>query len=1030
MSYGFNKQDPILYPRVQGSDWNALVDYVTGSLSGSGGGSGNLSSTGSYVVANLTGSNAISGSVVRASTIITPVATIGDLTFTNITGSNIYGAGASIITINSTDITATGTLSGSNLQVSDIVSPYITGSVQVSTPLVLASNITGSGTISGSSIKGSTIVAPYISGSEITGSNVYGVSITSPSFTGSRAGITNIQATNITGSNVVSGSNLYGALALITTINSTTENTTNINASNITGSGNISGSSIRGTNIIAAVSFSSPSFTGSSFTGSSVYVSGQITAGNVQINGGINATGSISGSSVIGNSITGGSLSVTGSVLGDIISGSTYQNLPTSTSGGSGSFSSITVTGSESVTGDLSVGGNLTSQTLTYTNLITTNIVAVNVTGSSQVSGSTIYGQNAKIQAIYGQNVSGSILSGSTSVSSPIVNGASINAGTITATGTISGSTIQGAFSPASIVATTVTGSNIVSGSNVYGATAKITNINATNVTGSGILSGSTIYGQNATITNIYAGTVSGSNGLFGTVTYTNIAATNISGSQESLSGNLYVNGIISGSVVQGGSVSLPPGTYYAASGFASGSSGMNISSGLNTTIQSISIVPSGSTPIEYSVALSGSDGFYIYHTAGGIMSFWWGVSVGQFKNEQYGDYVFSVTGSTCYATSNRLTLPSISGTDHADIIQRAVNAVSGSGLWVFKQGVYNISGSDIVLPSNSRSYIFVGEGPWKNEYALTTTGGSVLNFTDGKCFKDAHTVGTWAQVVFRDLGFRFAGTYTGSCLMLNYSIYQIYNCKFGVECTLPDWDGSGGIPGGYSVIACTGSGPPAGTYRMQNVMFYDARQGGNRSTLISQHGESTIFDGISVVENWDSSMHGSGSLFILGGVSQISFNDLTIYRTSGWKVAGTVRNQFHYVGSGTKNWVFRNVQLLTGSEIGTAHISVGSGGTVYLNVMNPFYAEGGYNPQPITKAGSGTLYVTGIGRGVLNSGYTSGSSGVSVAHNLIYPPTNINITASGSNVMLYSTALSGSTGFYVYHTGSGVNYFYWRAAC
>ena len=62
------------------------------------------------------------------------------------------------------------------------------------------------------------------------------------------------------------------------------------------------------------------------------------------------------------------------------------------------------------------------------------------------------------------------------------------------------------------------------------------------------------------------------------------------------------------------------------------------------------------------------------------------------------------------------------------------------------------------------------------------------------------------------------------------------------------------------------------------------------------------------------------------------------------------------------------------------------------------------------------------------NSGYASGSSGVYIAHKLSSAAANISVTASGSNPMLFSVQNSGSDGFYVYHTGSGIQYFYWTA--
>jgi hypothetical protein len=305
---------------------------------------------------------------------------------------------------------------------------------------------------------------------------------------------------------------------------------------------------------------------GSSTTGSIVFTEPVILTGSINVGGNAVVTGSFSGSTIHGTSISGSGVNAT-TVTGITVSGSNLQG------------QTLTVSSA-------SIGS------VTYGNIITTNVVAVTVTGSSILSGSNIYGNVSNIVTANATNLSGSQIYGSNALINNIV------ATNITGS-TISGSNIIGTIASTSITSQTITGSTHVSGSLIYGATAKITNVNATNITGSFIsgsngvfntLTGSTISGSNIigtfsgsvsavniiatnitgstisgsstllspnatitniTATNITAGTVNATNGIFDSLTYTNtnINAVNISGSgEETLGGNLYVKGVISGS--------------------------------------------------------------------------------------------------------------------------------------------------------------------------------------------------------------------------------------------------------------------------------------------------------------------------------------------------------------------------------------------------------------------------------------------------------------------------------------------------
>lgn len=124
---------------------------------------------------------------------------------------------------------------------------------------------------------------------------------------------------------------------------------------------------------------------------------------------------------------------------------------------------------------------------------------------------------------------------------------------------------------------------------------------------------------------------------------------------------------------------------------------------------------------------------------------------------------------------------------------------------------------------------------------------------------------------------------------------------------------------------------------------------------------------------------------------------------------------------------------IISGSIIGNSLVPLTGSRT--FNSFQIYNASGSVAIGNILTANIGSVPTTGgfkllqnSGYVTKDSGYSSGSSGVSVSHTLSSQATKILVTASGSNPMLFSVAPPDNTRFNVYHTGSGIVYFYWEA--
>ena len=336
-------------------------------------GSNTISTTGSITSGNITGGN---------------VLTAGALSATgNVTGNYILGNGAlltgvitSVANINSGTSNVTVTSSGGNISVgiggTSNVAVFATTGEYVTGLISASGNVTGGNVLTGGLISST----GNITGGNISATNHTGTTVSvSGNVTGGNVltgGLVSATAT-VTGGNLVTGGtasatgNITGGNVLTAGIMSSTGNATHGNiltAGVISATGNITGGNISATN----------------HTGTTVSVTGNITAGNI-INTGISSvTGNITG----GNVLTGGLISATGNVttanyfIGNLL-GTTVSTT------GNVSAGNVIINGQPTTYGV--VNGNYAKYTRTASQSVSANSVIVcNVSESTSGSGISV----------------------------------------------------------------------------------------------------------------------------------------------------------------------------------------------------------------------------------------------------------------------------------------------------------------------------------------------------------------------------------------------------------------------------------------------------------------------------------------------------------------------------------------------------------------------------------------------------------------------------------------------------------------
>ena len=296
-----------------GSQWvtsNSDIYYTTGNVN-----------TSNLITTNISGSNLrLSGDLYVGGTLSVVNVTTTNVMDINITTGTINVTGisnlnnATATNVSAGTITATNSMSTANLFYSNASAGTINVSTGITTGTLLATTSISSGSTSVSS---------------------------------GMLSATNATVTNVTATNVSSGSIIATTIVGSTSVSSGMLSATNATVTNVTAT-NVSSGSIIATTIVGSTSVSSGMLSATNATVTNV------TATNV-------SSGSINATTIVGStSVSSGLLSAT-NIVGTNIS--------------AGTLSGTTITGANlSLSGNLIVGGTLTTVNITSTNILNTNI--------------------------------------------------------------------------------------------------------------------------------------------------------------------------------------------------------------------------------------------------------------------------------------------------------------------------------------------------------------------------------------------------------------------------------------------------------------------------------------------------------------------------------------------------------------------------------------------------------------------------------------------------------------------------------
>ena len=255
--------------------------------------------------------------------------------------------------------------------------------------------------------------------------------------------------------------------------------------------GSVKDITITGTTNQISVSGPGTTYTSGSYV---IGLPSTLTFAGITVNGGTFNTPSVSGA-VISNATISGTNSLAGSIVGGTLSGNTFVNASLSGLSLSGAtLVNPTVSGGTLdgvlITNSTYSGGTVQTVTLSGTNTLTGNIVGGTLSGSTlssgTVQGSTLSGTNTVSGTLSGGTLSGSTLSSGT-VQGSTLSGTNLVSGTLSG-GTLSGSTlssgtVQGGTFSGSIAATSVT----ISGGTFSGPTLNTVTLSGGTINGASI---------------------------------------------------------------------------------------------------------------------------------------------------------------------------------------------------------------------------------------------------------------------------------------------------------------------------------------------------------------------------------------------------------------------------------------------------------------------------------------------------------------------------------------------------------------
>lgn len=404
---------------------------------------------------------------VSTGTINAAAGTITNATFTNITSSTLNTTGITTANLLATTNVSSANISGVNSTITNIVHTNITSSslnvTGITTSTVLATSNISTGSLSAQSgtlinLSSTNATTSTLNVANVTASSILATtSISSGSILGTNSTITNVVSSTMSSDTLILSTGVTTPSLLAPTINSSIGSFVNLTTGNIYVNTNITAGGLVSTNI-QGTNMTATNNVLSNITSNNVFVSGGITSGTIK--------------SIIGNFST---------------LGSSWLNATTMSAG------------AISLSGNLYVGGTLTTVNVTTLNLSDTNLTA----GFVVVT--------ASLAAIGNSNTIGTIF---------------------TTAGNIGINTTAPAYTLDINGVTRIT--NYLTTGNVFAAGGTINNLVLTNLS-TGSIALTNLLSTNSSITNSIINNLTSPTSVITNLTSTNIISTNIT------SGGVYV---------------------------------------------------------------------------------------------------------------------------------------------------------------------------------------------------------------------------------------------------------------------------------------------------------------------------------------------------------------------------------------------------------------------------------------------------------------------------------------------------------
>jgi hypothetical protein len=373
-------------------------------------------------------------------------------------------AGTSLnATVVGSSLTSVGTLTGLAVNGNASVVGNVTGgNVYANSGTVGAATITATGVLSGGNIQ--------------TAGNVQAAY-----FLGNGSSLASLTGGNVTGevafaavANSVAGANVSGEVAFAATANTVA----GANVSGTVSSATVSASanSVAGANVTGEVAFAAVanSVVGANVTGT---VSSATVSAVANAVAGANVSGTVASATVAASANSVAGANVSGQVANALVAGTVYTAAqPNITS--VGTLTNLAVTGNVTAGFLYGDGSNITGLAAGYSNAdvaiyLASGTLSSNIITTGNVSGAYILGNGSSLSQLTGANVTGTVASATVASSANSVAGANVTGTVASATVAASANSVAGANVSGTVASATVAASaNSVAGANVSGQVA------------------------------------------------------------------------------------------------------------------------------------------------------------------------------------------------------------------------------------------------------------------------------------------------------------------------------------------------------------------------------------------------------------------------------------------------------------------------------------------------------------------------------------------------------------------------------